>query len=71
MHKHPTKIAPTWADTYRAAAMRLLDMKDALVSTCAADDLVRSALGDAAAKYVLAAREHEEAVVKHIAFAQI
>ena len=51
----------SWADKYRAVAMRLLDIKERET-----DDLVRSALGDVAARYVLAALDHDKAAYARI-----
>lgn len=50
----PASVAPSWADRYRAAAHRCLALQDAET-----DDLVRSALGDYAARYTLAMLDHE------------
>lgn len=45
----------TWADRYREAAQRCLALQDTETN-----DLVRSALGEAAAKYTMAMLEHLE-----------
>lgn len=44
----------TWADRYREAAQRCLSLQDTETN-----DLVRSALGDAAAKFTLSMLEHQ------------